>query len=59
LVVATFKNYDMVRTANGVEVFDPRWPDKPVYVAADTEQAKRWVSAFRDGATWAVMEAAR
>lgn len=53
----TYKHYQFNKTADGVAVFDPRWPAKPVYVAADVARAKRWVAAFRDGVTWAVLAA--
>lgn len=55
--MATFKGYELVPADDGVEVYDPRTPAKPMYVAADVTRAKRWVSAYRDGVTWAVLEA--
>jgi hypothetical protein len=55
--MATYKGYDLVTTDGGVEVYHPRTPAKPVYVATDAAHAKRWVSAYRDGTYWAVMEA--
>jgi hypothetical protein len=52
----TYKGYQFSKTADGIEVFHPRQP-KPIYVAADAAAAKRWVNAYRDGVTWAAIEA--
>jgi hypothetical protein len=52
----TYKGYKFDKASEGVSVFHPR-QTKPIYVAADEARAKRWVNAYRDGTTWAVMEA--
>lgn len=59
----TYKGYVLKRVqydhrvTAAVQVFDPRWPEKPVYAHPSVEGAKRWVNAYRDGVTWAVLEA--
>jgi hypothetical protein len=50
----THKHFTLTLVNDGVSVNDPRWPDKPVYVAASLKQARRWVDAYRDGQQWAV-----
>ncbi|MGE8135689.1 hypothetical protein ACQKO5_18950 [Novosphingobium subterraneum] len=43
------------RTDCGVDVCDPRFPNRgPVYTAASSDAAKRWVKAYRDGVVWAI-----
>lgn len=50
----TYKHYKLTRTKAGdVEVFDPRWPDKPLFRTGTFDQAKCFVRAYRDGAAWA------
>lgn len=63
----TYKGYQFSRLEDGLAVFHPRNPTKPVYLVlrsdslptnADMEKkAKRWVTAYRDGTIWAVQEA--
>ena len=45
------------RVTAAIQVFDPRFPGKPVYAHPSVEGAKRWIDAFRAGTTWAVLEA--
>jgi hypothetical protein len=52
----TYKGYKFDKAGAEVSVFHPRQTN-PIYVAADEARAKRWVNAYRDGTTWAVMEA--
>jgi len=53
----TYKHFNLVRGLSGVSVHDPRWPDNALYVADSVEAARRWISAYRDGVTWAVQAA--
>lgn len=53
----TFKHYNLVPAVDGVAVHDPRWPTNALYVAANSADARRWISAYRDGVTWAVQAA--
>ncbi|HEX5239016.1 MAG TPA: hypothetical protein VFW39_11220 [Sphingomicrobium sp.] len=41
------------RVTAAVHVFDPRYPDKQLYVAPGIDRAKAFVRAYRDGAYWA------
>jgi hypothetical protein len=60
--LVTYKHFKI--TMRGGEalpagVFDPRYPRNPaLYRASTLEAAKRWVDAYRDGVTWAVVAAA-
>lgn len=61
----TYKGYVLKRVqydhrvTAAVQVFDPRWPDKPVYAHPNADGAKRWVTAYRDGVTWAALDHTR
>lgn len=54
----TYKHYKVVTHADGhVAVYDPRYPRNPSLHDTDTvAKARRWVSAYRDGVTWAAQE---
>lgn len=56
--VQTYKSYDLAPCLDGtVAVIDPRFhASRPLHIAADLPKAKRWVSAYRDGAQWALQE---
>jgi hypothetical protein len=51
----TYKHYKITVRTDGVAVFDPRFPRAPaLFRAATLDEAKRWVTGYRDGAMWAV-----
>lgn len=51
----TYKYYQLLRNDDGsVSVHDPRYPNAPaVYRAASLDKAKQFVTAYRNGVTWA------
>ncbi len=53
-----FQHFKVVTHADGrVAVYDPRYPRNPSLFDTDAvKKARRWISAYRDGVTWAVQE---
>lgn len=56
--VTDYKSYTLAPRLDGtVAVIDPRFhTSRPLHVADDLPKAKRWVSAYRNGAQWALQE---
>jgi len=56
--VQDYKSYVLAPCLDGrVSVIDPRFhASRPLHLADDLAKAKRWVSAYRDGAQWALQE---
>ncbi len=51
----TFKHYSLVPNNDKVLVYNGPDAFQPIYVADDMNSAKAFVTAYRNGVTWAVL----